>query len=140
MIERRILNSWKEIANYLGRGVRTVQRWETNLGLPVHRPAGRDHSTVLAFSNELDEWLNSRPVRQALPLASDLASSAVPLSEMRALLTRAEVLMEELESVLSRSEEMHRRLLLTAETLSSNNIGQDLRANEGVASARAEAA
>ena len=55
MIERRILNSWKEIANYLGRGVRTVQRWETNLGLPVHRPAGRDHSTVLAFSNELDE-------------------------------------------------------------------------------------
>jgi len=140
MIERRILNSWKEIANYLGRGVRTVQRWETNLGLPVHRPAGRDHSTVLAFSNELDEWLNSRPVRQALPLASDLASSTVPLSEMRALLTRAEVLMEKLESVLSRSEEMHRRLLLTAETLSSNNIGQDLRANEGVASARAEAA
>src|SRR4051812_41766571 len=64
MSERRILNSWKEIASYLGRGVRTVQRWEAQLGLPVHRPAGKDHSAVVAFSSELDQWLDSRPVRQ----------------------------------------------------------------------------
>ncbi|MBZ5629467.1 MAG: hypothetical protein LAO06_11450 [Acidobacteriia bacterium] len=58
-----ILNSWKEIANYLGRGVRTVQRWERDLGLPVHRPKGKDRSAVLAFPNELQAWLRRTPVR-----------------------------------------------------------------------------
>ena len=33
------LDSWKEIAAYLGRGIRTVQRWEREEGLPVHRIA-----------------------------------------------------------------------------------------------------
>ena len=51
-----ILNGWKEIANHLGRGVRTVQRWE-QLGLPVRRPKGTDRSAVLALSEELDEWV-----------------------------------------------------------------------------------
>ena len=58
-----ILNSWKEIAAYLGRGVRTVQRWERDLGLPVHRPKGKDRSAVLAFPAEIDSWLHSTPVR-----------------------------------------------------------------------------
>lgn len=58
-----LLNAWKEIAAYLGRGVRTVQRWERDLGLPVHRPKGRDRSAVLAFPEELDAWLHSTPVR-----------------------------------------------------------------------------
>lgn len=31
------LDSWKEIASYLKRDVRTVQRWERREGLPVHR-------------------------------------------------------------------------------------------------------
>ena len=60
-----ILNSWKEIANYLGRGVRTVQRWERDLGLPVHRPKGKDRSAVLAFPEELNAWLQQTPVRSA---------------------------------------------------------------------------
>jgi hypothetical protein len=58
-----ILNSWKEIAAYLGRGVRTVQRWERDLGLPVRRPRRKDRSTVLAFAEELDAWLQNTPVR-----------------------------------------------------------------------------
>jgi CheY-like chemotaxis protein len=58
-----ILNSWKEIAHYLGRGVRTVQRWERDLGLPVHRPKGQNRSATLALSSELDEWLRATPVR-----------------------------------------------------------------------------
>lgn len=60
-----ILNSWKEIANYLGRGVRTVQRWERDLGLPIHRPKGKDRSAVLAFPEELNQWLQKTPVRSA---------------------------------------------------------------------------
>ena len=60
---QQILNGWKEIAVYIGRGVRTVQRWETEVGLPVHRPKGRDRSAVLAFAEELDAWLLQTPVR-----------------------------------------------------------------------------
>ena len=60
--DRKILNSWKEIANYMGRGVRTVQRWERHFHLPVHRPSGEPRSAVLAFSQEIDEWLSSTPV------------------------------------------------------------------------------
>ena len=63
-----ILNSWKEIANYLGRGVRTVQRWERDLGLPVHRPKGKDRSAVLAFPAELEAWLHNTPVRSQVRL------------------------------------------------------------------------
>ena len=60
------LNSWKEIASYIGRGVRTVQRWELFFGLPVHRPAGRNRSAVYALPSEIDAWLQSRPVRDGL--------------------------------------------------------------------------
>ena len=31
------LDSWKDIAAHLKRGVRTVIRWEQEEGLPVHR-------------------------------------------------------------------------------------------------------
>ena len=31
------LDSWKEIAAYLNRSVRTVTRWEREESLPVHR-------------------------------------------------------------------------------------------------------
>jgi len=61
--DRKILNSWKEIASYMGRGVRTVQRWERHFHLPVHRPAGHDRSAVIAFSDEVDDWLASTPIR-----------------------------------------------------------------------------
>ena len=56
-----ILNSWKEIARYLDRGIRTVQRWEGELGLPVRRPHGRGRSAVFAVKSEIDAWLLSRP-------------------------------------------------------------------------------
>lgn len=58
-----VLNSWKEIAAYLGRGRRTVQRWERELGLPVRRPHGHDRSAVIAFPEELDQWLTRAPAR-----------------------------------------------------------------------------
>lgn len=57
-----VLNSWKEIAQYLGRGVRTVQRWEAELGLPVRRPRGKSRSAVIAVTAELDRWMASTPL------------------------------------------------------------------------------
>lgn len=60
-----VLNSWKEVAAYLGRGVRTVQRWEQELGLPVRRPRGKTRSAVIAFRRELDQWLQHAPSESA---------------------------------------------------------------------------
>jgi hypothetical protein len=51
----QVLTSWKEIASYMGKGVRTVQRWEAEMDLPVRRP-GADRHIVLAFPAELDAW------------------------------------------------------------------------------------
>ncbi|MBN2432322.1 MAG: hypothetical protein JXQ27_12670 [Acidobacteria bacterium] len=52
------LDSWKEIAVYFQRGVRTVQRWERDLGLPVHRISGSRSKSVYAYTRELDAWLH----------------------------------------------------------------------------------
>lgn len=59
----QILSTWKEIAAYLNCGVRTVQRWEAELKLPVRRPRGKARSGVIAFRTELDEWLTRAPLR-----------------------------------------------------------------------------
>jgi hypothetical protein len=57
-MSRQILNGWKEISSYIERSVRTVQRWEVSLGLPVYRPALKDRTAVVAFSDELDRWIS----------------------------------------------------------------------------------
>lgn len=51
------LDSWKSIAHYLGRSIRTVQRWSKGLRLPVyHVGACPGHSPVYAYTSELDAW------------------------------------------------------------------------------------
>jgi thioredoxin-like negative regulator of GroEL len=52
------LDSWKSIADYLERSPRTVQRWHTTHGLPVHHFGGCKGS-VFAYSHEIDRWLIS---------------------------------------------------------------------------------
>lgn len=54
------LDSWKEIAAFLGRAERTVKRWETERGLPVRRVPGGGRSAVFAYTNELADWLRGR--------------------------------------------------------------------------------
>jgi phage terminase Nu1 subunit (DNA packaging protein) len=63
MPDRNVLNSWKEIARYMGRTVRTLQRWEEECELPIHRPRGRKRSAVFALPTEIDAWLRDCPVR-----------------------------------------------------------------------------
>ncbi len=45
------LESWKEIANYLKRTVRTVRRWEKKENLPVHRHLHQAASSVYAYAS-----------------------------------------------------------------------------------------
>ena len=59
-MSREALQSWKEIAVELGRGVRTVQRWERTLQLPVHRLGKGPRSPVFAFKDEIRVWMRTR--------------------------------------------------------------------------------
>ena len=69
------LNSWKEIAVFLGRGVRTVQRWEHELELPVHRIGTGSRSPVFALVAELNFWVATSGARRA-----EAAHGATPRS------------------------------------------------------------
>jgi len=55
-----VLTSWKDIARYMGKGVRTVQRWEQDFGLPVRRPYGSNKKAILARPRDLDAWVAMR--------------------------------------------------------------------------------
>ncbi len=69
MNERRVLESWKAIASYLGRTEKTCRKWERELGLPIHRLDNSAKAHVFAYEDELDRWreekLQAEKVRKA---------------------------------------------------------------------------
>jgi hypothetical protein len=58
--KENLLTSWKEIAAYLDRDVRTCIRWEKALGLPVHRLEPDSKAKVFAYKDEVDRWIQAR--------------------------------------------------------------------------------
>src|SRR5690349_23990254 len=54
------LDSWKEIAAYLKRDIRTVQRWEKLEGLPIRRHQHQKRGSAFAYRDELDAWWLNR--------------------------------------------------------------------------------
>ncbi|MFN2386885.1 MAG: hypothetical protein ABR576_11490 [Thermoanaerobaculia bacterium] len=79
-------DSWKEIAAHLGRRVRTVQRWEKEEGLPVHRLPHRRRGTVYAWPQELDAWWAKRAVASGAAAENGLPPERRPLSGTFAVL------------------------------------------------------
>jgi hypothetical protein len=67
--ESNRLDSWKAIAEYLGRDVSTARRWEKTAGLPVRRLPGTNGRSVFAYRDEIDAWRNGTPA-SALELPS----------------------------------------------------------------------
>lgn len=62
------LNGWKDIAAFLGKSVRTVQRWEKELGLPVHRIHTSRGEIIHALPNEIESWLaRTENLRKSFP-------------------------------------------------------------------------
>jgi hypothetical protein len=55
-----VLRSWKEIANYVGACVKTVQRWEQHYNFPVRRLKRSKGSAVFALKAEVDGWVRMR--------------------------------------------------------------------------------
>jgi hypothetical protein len=88
-----LLTSWKEIAIYLSKGVRTVQRWERELGLPVRRPA-RSRHIVVATTSDLDGWVaglkQSSPVR-CCRCREELDQAELTIRQLRETIARLEV-------------------------------------------------
>jgi len=82
-----MVTSWKNIAAYLDRGVRTVQRWERTLGLPVHRMRGGQLAPVFAYEHEIDRWLHQASAGPEQPSAS-IRISRTPLDRQPQWLTR----------------------------------------------------
>jgi hypothetical protein len=73
------LESWKAIANYLQRSVRTVRRWESGEGLPVHRHKHSKGSSVYAYRAELDTWKTEhRKALDAPPAPAPVSASQEP--------------------------------------------------------------
>lgn len=85
-----VLTSWKDIARYMGKGVRTVQRWEMDFGLPVRRPQGSNKKAVLARPRDLDAWV---ALRCASRVQQQPNTETVPCSRI-ARLTLQEAQME----------------------------------------------
>jgi Tol biopolymer transport system component len=54
-----LLESWKEIAAFLGRDKRTAMRWSEDYGMPVRRYPGVKQARVFAYRRELVAWLES---------------------------------------------------------------------------------
>lgn len=90
------LDSWKAIAEYLGRDRTTVMRWERTAGLPVRRVAGGGGHSVFAYRSEIDQWLATqggagngsaeRPAPNgaaAAPAAQTPSASSRPLVQRR---------------------------------------------------------
>lgn len=48
-----------------------MQRWEALFGMPVHRPARKGRSAVVAFATELELWLRSPRTQVMIQAHSD---------------------------------------------------------------------
>ena len=111
-----VLASWKEVAQYLGKGVRTVQRWE-HAGLPVHRPAATNKGTVLAYPEELSAWIHRRSgighgnsngaERRCQELVGQALRLAASYAELRA---EQRQLREELRQLKTETKRLHKRI------------------------------
>src|ERR1700704_3907462 len=78
------LESWKEVASYLRRDVRTVQLWEKTEGLPIHRHVHKKLGTIFAFRSEIDVWLRASSQQSA----NYVSNSQVRLTPMQSLPSR----------------------------------------------------
>lgn len=115
-VNDEMLNSWKEIAVYLGRGVRTVQRWELELGLPVRRPRGKPRSAVIALKSELDSWLTG-PQKETLskeiitkPSIAGHQARSLRRSDTALLVSRTKEVLERSVHVCKQSRHLYEQL------------------------------
>src|SRR5581483_529048 len=79
----RRLESWKEIAAYLGRSQKTVQRWEETQELPVRRLLHEKRGSVYAYTSELDAWREARKSATESPILDESRPPIVEIPKPR---------------------------------------------------------
>jgi hypothetical protein len=105
--DKQTLDSWKEIARFLNRGVRTVQRWEQELNLPVHRIGTGKRAPVYCSIPELQFWF--------------LTSDALRPSSLHSKLTPE---MRNEESALQASHRMRERIRTLTRNIAEASVRQ----------------
>src|SRR5215469_6561816 len=133
-VDPEVFSGWKTIAQYLGKTVRTVQRYERDLRLPVRRPAHKNRgASVLATKSEIDCWVRSASMRwrPEIPRASldateyEVEKLGEAVVRMRTLCNEARRLKREFsESRRTFSDQMQliRTALASNKALKSNEI------------------
>src|SRR6185369_10585933 len=117
------LQSWKELAAYLKRGARTLQRWEREEGLPVRRLQHGKQGSIYAYKSELDAWWTARgeelspaPRTSGEPAASVAVMPFADLSPQKDQAYFCDGIVEEIVHALSRHSGLrttsHRNLRL----------------------------
>jgi len=106
------LDSWKEIASYLRREIRTVQLWEKNEGLPVHRHYHKQMGSVYALRSELERWKFQVSRKKADQGAEPGAASGKAE-------TRISICVPHLASETANSERRHLNDTITAMTIAA---------------------
>ena len=129
-----VLNSWKEVATYLGRGVRTVQRWEQELGLPVRRPRGKTRSAVIAFRSELDQWLQHAPSELTTDAHHPPANGpSRPVNQLHdntmQLITRTQQLLNRSTELCERMKDIRDKVILAVQ-LTTNQVERKAKNNQ----------
>ena len=114
---------WKEIAAYLRKGVRTVQRWERQYGLPVQRPNAKDRGIVRASRRELDHWMRTQTACTAAK-AQKPDRSIFPAGPMKPDVATRHELHANNRELLNQLRESLRMLQTNCEQL-CNSIGQE---------------
>ena len=64
---KRILQGWKEIAEYVDRDERTVKRWEKQRNFPVRRMPGKGRANVYIAVSDLESWLKNTETSKEVP-------------------------------------------------------------------------
>jgi hypothetical protein len=113
---QQVLNSWKEISSYLNRGVRTVQRWEHQFGLPVRHLGKGKRGPVYAFVTELNFWIATSGVLTIKPQPISVERQpGNPVEESRRLMSNMHSLAQNLANATlqqrQQAELLQRRIL-----------------------------
>jgi len=131
-----ILSGWKQIADHLGKGVRTVQRYERELGLPIRRPAGKSGGSVIATAGELDAWVTASPIREEFELTRSGANTDM-LQQLKKNVEEMARLRKETQEVrhaVSKSLELLRANILFAMPNGNSSYGSSHRVHANVLS------
>lgn len=129
--QSNVLSGWKNIANYLGKGVRTAQRYEQAFQLPVRRPAGGPRGIVMASCLELDDWVSHRFLRpRRTPVRQHVGDLKRGIVEMHRLCAEGQELREALDAQRSA---LHSGLGRLLHTLSDPDLWQKTEKQKEVA-------